>query len=136
MKTQRFNYEIENIINNDIVFLNPFFIRFFSKNPFSLEERNYPIDFGYKRNYTYLATIIIPEGYEVQELPENKMVALEKDEIALRFTCATAKNQITLSFNLSLKDSHYLPDYYLALKELFRHVINIQDNAVIVLKKK
>tara|TARA_R110000868_G_scaffold87807_2_gene245199 strand:- start:5290 stop:7257 length:1968 start_codon:yes stop_codon:yes gene_type:complete len=134
--SERFNYEIENIINNDIVFLNPFFIRFFSKNPFSLEERNYPIDFGYKRNYTYLATIIIPEGYEVQELPENKMVALEKDEIALRFTCATAKDQITLSFNLSLKDSHYLPDYYLALKELFRHVINIQDNAIIVLKKK
>tara|TARA_R110002050_G_scaffold1281_4_gene9312 strand:+ start:54128 stop:56095 length:1968 start_codon:yes stop_codon:yes gene_type:complete len=134
--SERFNYEIKNIINNDIVFLNPFFVKFFSKNPFTLEERNYPIDFGYKRNYTYLASIIIPEGYEVQELPKNKVVALEENNIALRFTCANSKDHINLSFNLSLKDSHYLPDDYPALKELFRHVINIQDNSVIVLKKK
>jgi len=134
--SERFQYEIQNILQNDIVFLNPFFIRFFEKNPFILEERNYPIDFGYKRNYTYMATILIPEGYEVQELPENKAVAIEEKDVALRFNCATSTDQITLSFNLSLKNSNYTPEYYPALKELFKHVINIQNNSVIVLKKK
>jgi len=36
------------------IYLNPFILKFFEENPFKLQERTYPIDFGYKDTYSYV----------------------------------------------------------------------------------
>lgn len=133
---ETFNYKIENIVSNDIIFLDPFLVKFFSKNPFTLEKRNYPIDFGYKKNYTYLAKIKIPEGYEVQKLPDGKKIVLTDRNATFQFGCNNEANQVNLFFNISLNNTSYPADFQPGLKELFKHVINIQNNTLIVLKKK
>ncbi len=46
-----FSLEPEYVGNK--IYLNPFIIKFFEENPFKLQERTYPIDFGYKDIYSY-----------------------------------------------------------------------------------
>jgi hypothetical protein len=130
-----FEFTIDNIATDDIIYLNPFLIKFFSKNPFILNERNYPIDFGYNKNYFYMAKINIPEGYEIQEIPKNKLVALDNNLGSLRFSCMSNKNQVLLSFSLILNSSHFPSGYYIPLKKLFNQVVEIQNNSLMVLKK-
>ncbi len=136
MTTERFEYEVEDIVDNEKIYLDPFIIKFFSKNPFTLEERNYPIDFGYTRNYTYNLNIILPEGYEVLELPKKQMFTLEGDRATLKFECGATNNQnIVIFFDLALKNPYYNPDIYSSLKDFFTHIVNIQNKSFIVLKK-
>jgi hypothetical protein len=56
----RFNFEISDMLQGDMIYFNPFFISFFDQNPFQMEERLYPIDFGYPSQYKYIASIQIP----------------------------------------------------------------------------
>ncbi|QMU65425.1 MAG: hypothetical protein GKR88_14790 [Flavobacteriaceae bacterium] len=46
--------------------MNPFLIDRFTVNPFKLEERLYPVDYGYERKYTYAFSFEIPENYEIK----------------------------------------------------------------------
>ncbi len=133
--SERFKFELENVLNSNMVYFNPFLIRFFDQNPFLLEERNYPIDFGYSRNYKYQMNITVPDGYQVHELPENKTFTLGEKMAILKFYHLHDKNQIVISFDLTLNDTYFSANDYNSLKELFEHVTNIQNNSLVVLKK-
>ena len=132
---ERFKFEFDNVINADKVYLNPFFIRFFNHNPFTSEERNHPIDFGYPRKYKYQMSINIPDGYTVQELPENQIINLGEKMATLKFYQQQQQNQILISFDLVLNTTHFPLENYNALKQVFKHVTNIQNNSLLVLKK-
>ena len=134
--TERFFFETANIFNGDMVYFNPFFILFFEKNPFSLPSRDYPIDFGYPRQYIYQVMISIPEGYEIESLPESKAVKLGEDLITLKFDQKEDFGQIGIVFDFNLKNSHLEAQDYLSLKSIFKHVTDIQNNSMVVFKKK
>jgi uncharacterized protein DUF3857 len=133
--SERFKFEVGDILNGDKVYINPFFIRFFEQNPFTLEHRNYPIDFGYPRTYKYQMIIQIPEGYSVQEVPENKIINFGEKLIVLKFYLKQAQGQLAVSFDLAMNASHFPATEYSTLKEIFNEVTNIQNNSLIVLKK-
>ncbi len=132
--SERFNFEIDQIENGDMIYFNPFLIRFFEKNPFTLEKRNYPVDFGYQRSYKYQIGIFIPEGYKVHELPENVMVKLGENFGLLKFQHLTVPNQIQISFDLTFSSYFEAKDYE-ALKKVFEHVTDIQNNSLVIFKK-
>jgi hypothetical protein len=133
--SQRFEFELENILNGEMVYLNPFLIRFFEKNPFLLDERQYPVDFGYPRHYKYSINISVPEGYKVHELPEKQAVQLGDKMAVFQFLYVENANQISLTFDLSLNSSHIKAENYQGLKNVFKHVTDVQNNSLIVFKK-
>lgn len=133
--TERFEYELENILTDDFIYLNPFLIRFFSNNPFTLEERNYPVDFGYPRDYKYQIAIDIPEGYQIHELPENKIIQLGEKMAVLKFRHQENQNQIAVFFDLALNNVYFAAEDYEGLKKIFKDVIDVQNNTLIVFKK-
>jgi len=132
---ERFQFELNAILKADMVYFNPFLIRFFEKNPFRLEERNYPVDFGYKRNYTYQINVAIPKGYQVLELPKKQLVNLGEKMVKLKFHHQENINMISISFELALNDSYFHPEDYEGLKQVFKHVTDIQNNSLMILKK-
>ena len=133
---ERFSFELENVLNGDRVYINPFFVTFFKENPFLLEERVYPVDFGYGRTYKYLLSMVIPEGYFVEELPKKQVVQMEDETVTLEFLHQQNQHQVSVVFDLSLNKSFIQPDNYKSLKKLFAHVTDIQKNSLIVLKKR
>ena len=132
---ERFKFESEYDINGSMVYVNPFFIRFFNQNPFTAKNRDYPIDFGYPRNYRYQMNLNIPDGYTVYELPENQVINLGDKSATLKFYHQQTAGQILISFDLELNTTHFTPENYDALKQLFKHVTDIQKNSLVVLKK-
>lgn len=63
------------LIDNKLYF-NPYVVEFFSENPFILQERSYPVDFGHKQNYVYSCKLNLGEHYTLDELPESKKINL------------------------------------------------------------
>lgn len=119
----------------DKVYFNPYLIEFFSENPFKLQERSYPIDFGYKQSYVYACKLNIGE-YTVDELPEPKKVNLPENAGAMIANYSVSGNAIIIYLKLSLNKTIYDSAYYEYLKELMKEVINTQKNTILVLNKK
>ncbi len=134
---ERFAFEIEEVVQGDLLYFNPFLIRFFDENPFKVKERTYPIDFGYPATYRYQVGIQIPEGFEVKELPEKKAIALDESRrVTYRFFSDQKQNSVLLSFDLSLNSSHFKAENYEMIKDLFKQIVNDQKNALVVLQRK
>ena len=131
-------YELNNSSQkiNDLIYLNPFSFKFFSENPFKMQERTYPIDFGYKDAYTYNIRIEIPEGHEVVELPEQKMLSLPEKGGQLFFVVQQLDEKvISINCRVTFPKAVYGAGYYLYLKKFFTEMMNIQEHSLIVVKK-
>ncbi|WP_203258887.1 DUF3857 domain-containing protein [Hyunsoonleella ulvae] len=133
-ETYSIDYETEDI--SETIYLNPFIFTYFKENPFKLQERTYPIDFGYKDSYVYMLNLDLGDVYQVAELPKNTRLALPNKTGNLNYAVNVVGNTINLVFSLSFSKAIYVPDYYPYLKELMNQVVNIQTNSLIVLKKK
>ncbi len=131
-------YELKNQSQkiNEVIYFNPFSFHFFEENPFKLDERHYPIDFGYKDSYIYSAIIEIPEGYVVEEMPETKAMRMQGNGGSLMFSANQVSDRfINVQCRLSFPKANYPSVFYDALKKFFDEIIAVQSQSLIVLKE-
>jgi hypothetical protein len=120
---------------NGTIYFNPFLIPFFSENPFKLQNRSYPIDFGYKDKYTCVVKLNLGEHYELLESPKPVRLALPNKSGHITFSTSVIDTTINILFNISFNRSIYPSEYYPFLKEFMNKVVAIQTNSLLVLKK-
>ena len=121
---------------NDRIYFNPFLVKLFEENPFQLEQRNYPIDFGYPREYKYQITVKIPEGYEVDKLPIDNGIKLGDNMAIMTFSSIKNDSNVLVSFKLSINHPYFSEMDYSILKNMFNKAIDIQSTSLLVFKKK
>ncbi|MFD1613665.1 DUF3857 domain-containing protein [Gelatiniphilus marinus] len=120
----------------DNIYLNPFFTTFFKENPFKLQERTYPIDFGYKDTYYYILKLNFGDNYTASELPKNSRFTLPNNKGSVLFTNVLNENAVSMMFKISFKDAVYPAEYYPYLKAFMSNIVDIQTKSLILLKKK
>lgn len=134
--TERFEFEIENLIQGDNIYLNPFVVKFFDKNPFVSSERHYPIDFGHNIKYQYILNVKMPEGYKLNSLPQDKNFTLPGNGGIFKLNLNyDVKGGITLFFLFELNSPHFVSEYYDEIKNIFAEAVNSQNQSFIVLEK-
>lgn len=119
---------------SDKIYLTPIMLSSFTENSLKLKERNYPVDIAYPIAKTYSCKFIIPEGYEVVEIPESIKIKIPDGTASYHFFVEQADNAINVLSKLKLTKTIYSPDEYLPLKQLFEQVIQKQQEQI-VLKK-
>lgn len=132
---QSYDFGIENALKDGTIYLNPILIKFFAKNPFLQESRNFPIDFGYPYTYEYNLTIKIPEEYKLISLPENKAIALPNNHGILDFKCLENNGQLNVRFLFQLKNYYFKSENYEALQAFFNEAVIIQKNSLVNIQK-
>ncbi|WP_159024157.1 DUF3857 domain-containing protein [Formosa sp. L2A11] len=119
-------------ITKKTLYINPILFSLFRKNPFTLQERSYPIDFGYKSKFSYMLKLNTAK-YTVEELPKSAVFALPNKAGSLVYNVNQQKDFILISITFSLNKPVYNHEYYDSLKTLASELINIQKNSIIVL---
>lgn len=117
----------------NMLYINPFLNRLDS-NPFQLEERTYPVDFGYRRKYAYAVKINVANIYEIKSVPENIAITLPNDGGTFVSKTNVTGNTINIFSQISFNRSSYFPQEYVYLKEFYRQIIKTQ-NSLITLEK-
>ncbi|MCA0931504.1 DUF3857 domain-containing protein [Lutimonas saemankumensis] len=129
-------FEIEAEMNQNIgeeTFLNPFLYRY-ENNPFQLENRNYPVNFGYKLNDVTKTSIRLPEGYVVKSMPKEVIKRLPNNGGFYKAVFSQKENEILIYSNLQLNYPVYNAEKYKYLKEMFKEIIKT-NNSLISLTK-
>jgi len=124
--------EIPESLGNTI-YLNPFIDKYTS-NPFQLNERSYPVDFGFKVNDMYMTSIEIPNSYFIKAIPKNIAFKLPNDGGSFIADFKKQGNKITVISRIQLNKTRYNADEYPFLKEFFNQIIKIQNNFIILEK--
>ncbi|MFI1773239.1 transglutaminase domain-containing protein [Thalassobellus citreus] len=133
--SESYNIEYNTDNTGDILYINPFFTKFFTENPFKLQERTYPIDFGYKDIYLYMFKLNFDENYSVIDKPEDLILSLPNNEGLITFSTKVLGNSINLVMKIDFKEAIYPPEYYPYLKKFMSKIVDIQTNSIIALKK-
>ena len=106
-----------------------------TENPFNTEIRRYPVNLGAPQDHNVLLQINLPEGYEVEEAPENQAFALPNNGGTFRLTVIPGNGSITIISKMQLAKEEYQITEYHALRE-FVNVVIAKEDQQIVLKKK
>ncbi|WP_186525857.1 DUF3857 domain-containing protein [Seonamhaeicola sediminis] len=133
---EQYNVKYQSEITGDNMYLNPFFVKFFSENPFKLQERSYPIDFGYKDSYYYTLKLDLGDQYEIIEKPKPVVTSLPNKAGILFYSSSTFDNELSLTFRIDFKEAVYTPEYYPYLKKFMNKIVDVQNNSLVLLKKK
>ncbi|MEJ0033649.1 MAG: transglutaminase domain-containing protein [Bacteroidota bacterium] len=122
-------------IAGGIIYFNPFVIGRPGENPFKSADRIYPVDFGNTYEEFYMAKIAIPDGYTVEELPQNKVFALPENAGRYTYNVVQNGNILNLTSILAVNRPLFTQNDYPHLREFFNLVIAKQAEQIVLKKK-
>ena len=110
-------------VSGDMIYLPAILTEEQEENPFSSETREYPVDFAMPIFDKYIINIAIPEGYEVEELPQAAKVVLPDNAASFVYQAQLVGNNIQIISQRKIDKTLFLPQEYHLLRELYRHII-------------
>ncbi|MFY0651526.1 MAG: DUF3857 domain-containing protein [Cyclobacteriaceae bacterium] len=132
------NYEAE--INEgaegmgDMIYLDPILSGKLEKNPFTLEKREYPVDFSCPIEQLYYVTFNLPEGYQLEEPSKPFVLMLPNRSGKFHYQLMPNGNKLTIMSRLNIYKILFVMEEYPSLKEFFAQIV-AKQNEQIVLKK-
>jgi transglutaminase-like putative cysteine protease len=134
--TTHFSYEKNDglMLDKDLIYFQPLQFLRTEENPFKKPDRKFPVEFSYPFTNQLMVRVEIPEGYEVDELPESKIYSLTNGGGLYRFDVSVMGGMINVVSSLSIQGISFPAEEYEEMKELFQAMIDSQ-NAMVVLKK-
>lgn len=132
------SYDLKlNLEKKDIIYLDPMFGEGFTENPFTAEKRTYPVEMPYTLDETFIARLELPEGYEVEGLPKPARMSLDKEgKSFFEYMIQNSGGVISLRSRVKIHRSYFLPEEYKPLRDFFAHVVNKQNEKIVLKKKK
>ena len=131
-----YDFSFPDNVSAAVIYLNPMFSGRIESNPFTQQERLYPVDLAMGADQTYVANITIPEEYVVEEFPKSVNIALAEDMGKFTYAMEVAGNVIKVSSRITLNEYHFAPEQYEMLKNFYDRIIQKQAEQVILKKNK
>jgi Domain of Unknown Function with PDB structure (DUF3857) len=105
-------------------------------NPFIADERMTDIEFGFKKSYTLVGKIFIPDGYEFDELPKNIRMIMPDTSIILQRMMVADSNSVGFRITVNFEKPLYTVDVYPIFREFYKKLFAALNEQVVIKKKK
>jgi hypothetical protein len=117
------------------IYLNPMLSGKIMSNPFTEQNRIYPVDLIVASDNMFMATLKIPEGYTVESLPKAVSVMLPDNLGKFSYMINVAGADIKVSSRITLNEYYFDPTEYEVLKNFYDLIVQ-KHSEQLVLKKK
>lgn len=133
---ETFSFTHNNVVERigDKTYFSPMLHYAKTENPFKEDVREFPIDFTYPYQDKYSFTITIPDGYEVESMPQPLAIVMESNIGSYKYNITKTGKQIQVSTLLDMNYATIPAQYYGTLKDFYKKMIEKQNEKV-VLKK-
>jgi hypothetical protein len=129
-----FHFELANAaqVAGDYIYVNPIVYSGFEENPFTAEERLFPVDFPYPTKRKYIYNLQIPEGYTVDELPESIRAVMEGNAGLFQYTISDRGDNIQVRVEIEFYKLWYTPEEYHVIKNFYDLMIEKLSEPVVL----
>ena len=118
----------------DMIYVSPFLTRFHSPDAFQSLTRSCTIDFPSAYSVTYMYALNIPEGYSIEQVPENLNIKTEALDAIMRLDVQTEGAVVKVIFTYNQKSMNGFMEDYEAIRQFWQYINDVYDS-MIVLKK-
>jgi transglutaminase-like putative cysteine protease len=118
----------------NMIYIDPIISGKVSENPFKQEERKFPIEFVIPIKYSYMINFEIPEGYTVDELPQQVSIRTSDKSAHLRYLVQLNGSRLQIVHSWGIDKTFYPPESFKELKEFYSLLVAKQGEQI-VLKK-
>jgi hypothetical protein len=119
----------------DFIYIDPFITFKEEENRFKADKRKFPIDFGVRSEKIYVANILLPDGYALDEIPQTKIMSLPENKGKFTYTVTQTGNRVTIVSNIQINQRVFMQDQYPNLREFYDRIV-AKHAEQIVLKRK
>ncbi|MFH1121449.1 MAG: DUF3857 domain-containing protein [Bacteroidota bacterium] len=127
-------YNLSDDSPKDIIYINPCLGAGTNSNPFTTENREFPVDFIIPWSSKIINTMIIPEGYQVAEIPKSAVIVLPDQLGSYKYTIAASGNKVQLMSLIDIRTSQISALNYQDIREFYSRIVE-KNAEMIVLKK-
>ncbi|PTM03425.1 MAG: transglutaminase, partial [Bacteroidetes bacterium] len=121
------------MVGNEIYF-SPLFFHKLTENPFKLNERNFPVNFGYASSEKKMINIKIPEGYQVTSTPEPIKLSLPDNMGSFLFNINAVEGGLNVISTFEINTA-VIPEFkYAELKEFYNQRVLKETEKVVLTK--
>ena len=134
--TLQYEFDVEPA-GEEILYINPLFGEGYNKNPFESTQRHYPVELPYTIDETYVLTMEVPKGYEVDELPKQILAKMDQDGSAyFEYRITHSGSMISMRTIVRFNKTIFLPDEYENLRAFFNLIVSKHAEQIVLRKKK
>ncbi len=133
---ETYAFELNNGVEviNEKLYLKPMLFIAELENPFKANDRQYPIFFDYPSIQSSTINIMVPEGYEVESLPESSIMELKSTAGSFKFVVLDNGKFVRIRSILDFKEIVYSPEDYQILNEFYSNIIEKHSEAIVLRK--
>jgi hypothetical protein len=118
----------------DKIYFSPSLFKSEKENPFKLEERNYPVDFGYSWREKLIVNLTIPEGFIIESMPEAVAYSMPNNLGSFKYNITSNEKEIKIMVNIEINTSIITTRDYNYLREFYRHIVEKETEKVVLSK--
>jgi len=118
----------------ELLYFAPLFYERTKENPFTLEERKFPVDFAHPFEENYRTVIEFPANYKLDKLPKSEAFSLPEQAGGFTITYTSEGNKIAIKSRITIAKSIYSAEEYFYLKELFKNIVRKQAEQIVFKK--
>ena len=131
----KFAIESQADIIGDKIYFSPVFFLKTKEDPFKLEKREFPVDFGYPSTSLYRITVNLPEGYRVESIPKAEAFALPENFGLFKYNISHNESTIQLVIETKINTPIIPSFHYDTLKVYFNKLIEKENEQIVLTKK-
>ncbi len=107
----------------DFIYLRPVLLGRWDENPLKAPERLFDVDMGYARDQVYAATITVPEGYAVSEVPPNRQFGMAGGGALFKRLIEADGGVLRVTNRVTIAKPVFPASQYAALREFYDRVV-------------
>ncbi len=134
MATERFSFTKKAEADGTHIYFNPLVIPVMSESPFKAVTRTLPVEYPYKYMTTIAASMQLPEGYEVEEMPKPLNITTEDKMLSVRVNYALQGTKLLVQYRFIVGKTLFLPQEYDILRQIYDSMVE-KCSEMAVLKK-
>lgn len=124
----------EMLTSDDRIYLNPMIFPDETEQPFTNVSRKFPVEFPYAQTVQVNVSLTLPEGYQVEELPQSAQSTMNQNELMYSYIIRQVGDKINLRYRSVINTPLILPEQYEELRSFWEDMVN-RNNQQLVLKK-
>jgi hypothetical protein len=105
--TVRYEFNLKDQQPGAVLYFDPMFGEQYKTNPFKSADRHYPVEIPYLIDETFVLTMDIPPGYQVDEIPKSAKVAYNEKEGFFEYLIQKGETNIQMRVRLSLNKAFF-----------------------------
>jgi transglutaminase-like putative cysteine protease len=127
--------DLDNEAGADMIYFNPLLVKHFDENPLKAEDRKFPVDFGCPLIESFVFSMDIPQGYQIEDMPKNLSMSTPDKSATFSYAIGQTGDKIQLRTRLVINRPIYEVDEYQTIRTFFTQLIAKQEEQIVLKKK-